>query len=193
MEWGAWTSTRPPSGPHPGRGRPARAAAGRRRPAAIAAQIEEEADEQERTDVAPSLSPDAKAPAGRLRGVARSARRTWPEHVLALAQDSETEAGELLERFAISTPSCAARSSAGSRAARPWPSREHDEDARRVRPRPHGGGQERQARSVIGRADQIEQTIEILSRRTRRTTPSARRPGSARLRSSRASPADRER
>src|SRR4029078_12681826 len=73
-------------------------------PAAIAAQIEEEADVQESTDVAPSLSPDAKAallaPYEESRQIGAS--YVGPEHVLlALAQDTETEAGELLERFAV--------------------------------------------------------------------------------------------
>jgi len=73
-------------------------------PAAIAAQIEEEADVQERTDVAPSLSPDAKAALLAAYEESRQIGASYvgPEHVLlALAQDTETEAGELLERFAI--------------------------------------------------------------------------------------------
>ena len=73
-------------------------------PAAIAAQIEEEADVKERTDVAPSLSPDAKAALLAAYEESRQIGASYvgPEHVLALAQDTETEAGELLERFAIS-------------------------------------------------------------------------------------------
>jgi ATP-dependent Clp protease ATP-binding subunit ClpC len=73
--------------------------------AAIAAQIEEEADVKERTDVAPSLSPDAKAALLAAYEESRQIGASYvgPEHVLlALAQDTETEAGELLERFAIS-------------------------------------------------------------------------------------------
>src|SRR4051812_7952638 len=73
-------------------------------PAAIAAQIEEEADVEERTDVAPSLSPDAKAALLSAYEESRQIGASYvgPEHVLlALAQDTETEAGELLERFAI--------------------------------------------------------------------------------------------
>ena len=72
--------------------------------AAIAAQIEDEADIQERTDVAPSLSPDAKAALLAAYEESRQIGASYvgPEHVLlALAQDTETEAGELLERFAI--------------------------------------------------------------------------------------------
>src|SRR5437868_15194656 len=73
-------------------------------PEAIAAQLEEEADQAERTDVAPSLSPDAKAALLAAYEESREIGASYvgPEHVLlALAQDTETEAGELLERFAI--------------------------------------------------------------------------------------------
>ncbi len=73
-------------------------------PAAIAAQIEDEADEQERTDVAPSLSPDAKAALLAAYDESRQVGASYvgPEHVLlALASDAETEAGELLVRFGI--------------------------------------------------------------------------------------------
>jgi ATP-dependent Clp protease ATP-binding subunit ClpC len=65
-------------------------------PAAIAAQIEEEVDTQERTDVAPSLSPDAKAALLAAYEESRQIGASYvgPEHVLlALGQDSETEAG----------------------------------------------------------------------------------------------------
>src|SRR5262245_8747235 len=71
-------------------------------PAAIAAQIEEEAHVEERTDVAPSLSPDAKAALLAAYDESRQVGASYvgPEHVLlALASDTETEAGELLERF----------------------------------------------------------------------------------------------
>src|SRR5918992_4595835 len=64
--------------------------------AAIAAEIEEAASPQERTDVAPSLSPEAKSA---LLGAYRESRElgssyVGPEHVLlALAADEESEAG----------------------------------------------------------------------------------------------------
>jgi ATP-dependent Clp protease ATP-binding subunit ClpC len=60
-------------------------------PAAIAAQIEEEADVKQRTDVAPSLSPDAKAALLSAYEESRQIGASYvgPEHVLlALAQDS---------------------------------------------------------------------------------------------------------
>src|SRR6185369_7865867 len=139
--------------------------------AAIAAQIEEEADVQERTDVAPSLSPDAKAALLAAYEESRQVGASYvgPEHVLlALAQDSETEAGELLERFAISHTKLRGAvirgvesGEAGGRPASTTKTldeygRDLTEEARQGKLDP-----------VIGRADQIEQTIEILSRRTK--------------------------
>ena len=54
-------------------------------PAAIAAQIEEEADVKERTDVAPSLSPDAKAALLAAHEESRQIGASYvgPEHVLS--------------------------------------------------------------------------------------------------------------
>ena len=139
--------------------------------AAIAAQIEEEADIQERTDVAPSLSPDAKAALLAAYEESRQIGASYvgPEHVLlALAQDTETEAGELLERFAITHTKLRGAvirgvesGEAGGRPASTTKTldeygRDLTEDARQGKLDP-----------VIGRADQIEQTIEILSRRTK--------------------------
>ena len=93
-----------------------RRAAGRRRPAcpgqvdadpdAIAAQVEEEAEQAERTDVAPSLSPDAKAALLAAYEESRELGASYvgPEHVLlALARDDGVaRPGELLQRFGIS-------------------------------------------------------------------------------------------
>src|SRR5437868_2032095 len=73
-------------------------------PVAIAAQIEEEADVQERTDVAPSLSPDAKAALLAAYEESRQVGASYvgPEHVLlALASVTETEAGALVGRGGI--------------------------------------------------------------------------------------------
>src|SRR4030095_16435715 len=140
-------------------------------PLAIAAQIEEEADAKERTDVAPSLSPDAKAALLAAYEESRQivASSAGPEHVLlALAQDTETEAGELLERFAISHTKL--RGAVIRRGERREAGRS---PAIATNPREGWGralpGEARQGKldPVIGRADQIEQTIEILSRRTK--------------------------
>src|SRR5256885_3266944 len=74
-------------------------------PEAIAAQVEEEAERAERTDVAPSLSPDAKAALLAAYQESRELGSSYvgPEHVLlALAQDEESQAGQLLQRFGLS-------------------------------------------------------------------------------------------
>ena len=74
-------------------------------PDAIAAQLEEEAEQRERTDVAPSLSPDAKAALLAAYEESRELGSSYvgPEHVLlALARDAESDAGELLQRFGVS-------------------------------------------------------------------------------------------
>src|SRR5438105_7160803 len=74
-------------------------------PDAIAAQVEEEADKAQRTDVAPSLSPDAKAALLAAYDESRELGASYvgPEHVLlALARDDESAAGQLLARFGLS-------------------------------------------------------------------------------------------
>src|SRR5256885_11915082 len=74
-------------------------------PDAIAAQLEEEAEKGNRTDVAPSLAPDAKAALLAAYEESRELGASYvgPEHVLlALARDEESPAGDLLQRFGIS-------------------------------------------------------------------------------------------
>src|ERR687892_273309 len=72
---------------------------------AIRAQLEEEAQKGERTDVSPSLAPDAKRA---LLGAYEESRDMGssyigPEHVLlALAADDESDAARLLSRFGLS-------------------------------------------------------------------------------------------
>src|SRR5215207_4852549 len=140
-------------------------------PEAISAQVEEEYEKGERTDVAPSLSPDAKAALLAAYEESRELGSSYvgPEHVLlALARDTEAEAGELLERFAISHTKLRGAvirgvesGEAGGRPASTTKAldeygRDLTEEARQGKLDP-----------VIGRAEQIEQTIEILSRRTK--------------------------
>src|SRR3954469_12240788 len=140
-------------------------------PAAIAAQLEEEANEQEHTDVAPSLSPDAKAALLAAYEESREIGASYvgPEHVLlALAQDTETEAGELLERFAISHTKLRGAVirgvESGEAGGRPASTTKTlDEYGRDLTAEARQGKLD----PVIGRADQIEQTIEVLSRRTK--------------------------
>ncbi|MDX6397861.1 MAG: ATP-dependent Clp protease ATP-binding subunit ClpC, partial [Gaiellaceae bacterium] len=73
-------------------------------PQAIAAQVEEEAERGERTDVSPSLTPDAKAALLAAYDESRELDASYvgPEHVLlALARDTEAQAGQLLQRFGL--------------------------------------------------------------------------------------------
>src|SRR5256714_11022239 len=139
-------------------------------PDAIAAQVEEEADKAQRTDVAPSLSPDAKAALLAAYDESRELGSSYvgPEHVLlALARDDESQAGQLLQRFGVPHTKLrgavirGVEAGGGTRETTSTPTldqfgRDLTQDAREGKLDP-----------VIGRADEIEQTIEILSRRTK--------------------------
>ena len=139
-------------------------------PQAIAAQLEEEAERSERTDVSPSLSPDAKAALLAAYDESRELGSSYvgPEHVLlALARDTETEAGQLLQRFGLSHTKLrgavirGVESGGEAREASSTP--RLDEFGRDLTAEASEGKLD----PVIGRADEIEQTIEILSRRTK--------------------------
>jgi ATP-dependent Clp protease ATP-binding subunit ClpC len=137
---------------------------------AIAAEIEEGADKAQRTDVSPSLSPDAKAALLAAYEESRELGSSYvgPEHVLlALGRDDESEAGQLLQRFGVSHTKLrgavirGVEAGGGTRETSKTPTldqygRDLTEMAREGKLDP-----------VIGRADEIEQTIEILSRRTK--------------------------
>jgi ATP-dependent Clp protease ATP-binding subunit ClpC len=138
-------------------------------PDAIAAQLEEEAEKGERTDVAPSLAPDAKAALLAAYEESRELGSSYvgPEHVLlALARDRESQAGQVLQRFGVSHTKLRGAVIRGVEAGRPRETsstprldefgRDLTEEAREGKLDP-----------VIGRTDEIEQTIEILSRRTK--------------------------
>ena len=138
-------------------------------PEAIAAQVEEEAERAQRTDVAPSLSPDAKAALLASYEESRELGSSYvgPEHVLlALARDEESQAGQLLQRFGLTHTKLRGAVIRGVEGGTPRESsktptleqfgRDLTEEAREGKLDP-----------VIGRADEIEQTIEILSRRTK--------------------------
>src|SRR5918997_485671 len=74
-------------------------------PDALRAQVEEDISKGGRTDVSPSLAPDAKRAllAAYDESQALGASYIGPEHVLlALARDEESEAGRLLSRFGVS-------------------------------------------------------------------------------------------
>jgi ATP-dependent Clp protease ATP-binding subunit ClpC len=137
-------------------------------PEAIAAQVEDEAERGERTDVSPSLSPDAKAALLAAYDESRELGASYvgPEHVLlALAADGETQAGRLLQRFGLSHTKLrgavirGVEPAGGTRDSSNTPTLdEHGRDLTAM-------AREGKLDPVIGRADEIEQTIEVLSRR----------------------------
>src|SRR3954449_2373386 len=149
-------------------------------PDAIAAQLEEEADTAERTDVAPSLSPDAKAALLAAYDESRELGASYvgPEHVLlALARDNESEAGRLLERFGASHTKLRGGVIRGVE-----PTGGAREMSRTPRLDEYGRDLTQEAREgkldpVIGRADEIDQAIEILSRRTKNNPALLGEPG----------------
>src|SRR3954447_23818865 len=148
-------------------------------PGAVAAQLEEEAEKAERTDVAPSLAPDAKAALLAAYEESRELGASYvgPEHVLLpLARDEESPAGDLLERFGISHTKLRGAVIRGVEAGAP------KETSQTPRLDEFGGDLTQDAREgkldpVIGRADEIEQTIEILSRRTKNNPALLGEPG----------------
>jgi ATP-dependent Clp protease ATP-binding subunit ClpC len=138
-------------------------------PDAIAAEIEEEAEKGSRTDVAPSLSPDAKAALLAAYDESRELGDSYvgPEHVLlALARDDESQAGQLLRQFGISHTRLRGAvirgvEAGGARESSKTPTLDqYGRDLTAL-------AREGKLDPVIGRADEIEQTIEILSRRTK--------------------------
>ncbi len=148
-------------------------------PDAIAAQLEEEAEKGERTDVAPSLAPDAKAALLAAYEESRELGSSYvgPEHVLlALARDQESQAGQVLQRFGVSHTKLRGAVIRGIEGGRPRESSgtpRLDEFGRDLTQEAREGKLD----PVIGRADEIEQTIEILSRRTKNNPALLGEPG----------------
>ena len=148
-------------------------------PDAIAAQLEEEVEKADRTDVAPSLAPDAKAALLAAYEESRELGSSYvgPEHVLlALARDEESPAGQLLQRFGISHTKLRGAVIRGVEAGAPR------QQSNTPRLEEFGRDLTEEAREgkldpVIGRADEIEQTIEILSRRTKNNPALLGEPG----------------
>jgi ATP-dependent Clp protease ATP-binding subunit ClpC len=140
-------------------------------PEAIRAQLEEEAEKGGRTDVSPSLAPDAKRALLAAYDESRALGVSYigPEHVLlALAADGESEAGRLLARFGLSHTrlrgAVVRGVNTGGEAREPASStptlEEYSRDLTQM-------AREGKLDPVIGRADEVETTIEILSRRTK--------------------------
>ena len=140
-------------------------------PQAIRAQLEEEAQKGGRTDVSPSLAPDAKRALLAAYEESRDLGSSYigPEHVLlALAADDESDGGRLLSRFGLSHTKLRgavvrgvdtggeAREPASATPTLDEFSRDLTQMAREGKLDP-----------VIGRAEEVESTIEILSRRTK--------------------------
>src|ERR687894_2267394 len=141
-------------------------------PDALRAQLQEEVSKGGRTDVSPSLAPDAKRAllAAYAESQALGASYIGPEHVLlALAADEESEAGRLLRRFGLSHTKLRgaivrgvdAASGAAREPASATPTLdEYSRDLTRM-------AREGKLDPVIGRAEEVETTVEILSRRTK--------------------------
>jgi len=140
-------------------------------PDTISAQLEEEVDKGTRTDSSPSLAPDAKRALLAAYEESRALGSSYigPEHVvLALAKDEESEAGRLLSRFGVSHTRLRGAVVRGvgqeGEAREPANSTptvdEFSRDLTRM-------AKEGKLDPVIGREDEIETTIEILSRRTK--------------------------
>src|ERR687889_823904 len=140
-------------------------------PQAIRAQLEEEAQKGGRTDVSPSLAPDAKRALLAAYEESRQLGSSYigPEHVLlALAADEESDGGRLLSRFGLSHTKLRGAVvrgvDTGGEAREPASSTptldEYSRDLTQM-------AREGKLDPVIGRAEEVESTIEILSRRTK--------------------------
>jgi ATP-dependent Clp protease ATP-binding subunit ClpC len=140
-------------------------------PNQIRAQLEEETEKEARKDASPSLAPDAKRAllAAYEEAQALGSSYIGPEHVLlALAKDAEGEAGKLLSRFGLSHTGLRGAVMRGvdnsGEAREPKSSTptldEYSRDLTRM-------AREGKLDPVIGRAEEVETTIEVLSRRTK--------------------------
>jgi ATP-dependent Clp protease ATP-binding subunit ClpC len=140
-------------------------------PDQIRAQLEEQTEKEARRDVSPSLAPDAKRAllAAYEEAQALGSSYIGPEHVLlALAADDEGEAGRLLSRFGLSHTrlrgAVVRGVDTGGEAREPASSTptldEYSRDLTRM-------AREGKLDPVIGRAEEVETTIEVLSRRTK--------------------------
>jgi ATP-dependent Clp protease ATP-binding subunit ClpC len=139
-------------------------------PKQISDQIEDEAARDRAVHVAPSLTPDAKRTILSSYEEARELGASYigPEHVLlALARDEDTEAGEVLRRFGLSHTRLRGLVVRGvDREGQPTAAsatKTLDRYGRDLTALARDGKLD----PVIGRADEIEQTVEILSRRTK--------------------------
>src|SRR5919112_2092966 len=138
----------------------------------IRAQLEESAEKGGSTDVAPSLSPGSKRALLAAYEESRALGSSYigPEHVLlALAADEESEAARMLSRFGLSHTRLRGAvmrgvDTTGGEASEPASSTptldEHSRDLTMM-------AREGKLDPVIGRSEEVEMTVEILSRRTK--------------------------
>src|SRR5215210_1672262 len=138
----------------------------------IHAQLEESDEKGGPTDVAPSLSPGAKRALLTAYEESRALGSSYigPEHVLlALAADEESEAARVLSRFGLSHTRLRGAvmrgvDTTGGEASEPASNTptldEHSRDLTRM-------AREGMLDPVIGRSEEVEMTVEILSRRTK--------------------------
>src|SRR5215211_2721123 len=138
----------------------------------IHAQLEESDEMDGPTDVAPSLSPGAKRALLTAYEESRALGSSYigPEHVLlALAADEESEAARVLWRFGLSHTRLRGAvmrgvDTTGGEASEPASNTptldEHSRDLTRM-------AREGKLDPVIGRSEEVEMTVEILSRRTK--------------------------
>ncbi len=140
-------------------------------PDQVRAQLEEQAGKEGRKDVSPSLAPDAKRAllAAYEESQELGSSYIGPEHILlALARDNEGEAGRLLRRFGLSHTKLRGAVvrgvEKGGEAREPASSTPTLDEFSRVLTRM---AKEGKLDPVIGRAEEVETTIEILSRRTK--------------------------
>ncbi|WP_219418946.1 ATP-dependent Clp protease ATP-binding subunit [Pseudonocardia nigra] len=148
-------------------------------PDSIARLLDERLLRREPTGRAPSLTPAAKRALLDGHQVSRSLGSSYigPEHVLlAIAANEESAAGRLLAeaRFSPGGPPAAPRGGPRQPAARPGGGGGAAPGAPSATPTLDQFGQDLTAAAregkldpVVGRADEIEQTVEVLSRRTK--------------------------
>ncbi|MDQ4106819.1 MAG: AAA family ATPase, partial [Actinomycetota bacterium] len=137
-------------------------------PDSISAQLEEEAGGGESAAAAPDLAPDAKRALLSAYEESRALGASYigPEHVLlALAKDEEGEAARMLDRFGLSHTRLRGAVVRGvdaeGEAASSTPTLdEYSRDLTQA-------AREGKLDPVIGRGDEVETTIEVLSRRTK--------------------------
>jgi ATP-dependent Clp protease ATP-binding subunit ClpC len=140
-------------------------------PVAIKAQLEDEIGKGERTDVSPSLAPEAKRALLSAYEESRALGASYigPEHVLlALAKDEDSEAGRLLSRFGVSHTKLRGAvvrgvNSGGEAREQATSTPTLDEYSKDLTQMAREGKLD----PVVGRGEEVETTIEILSRRTK--------------------------